>query len=239
MLFPRISGEVDVVPQHFIPPIWQTAGFSAVLVLTVMLVSDAHGSHSTQHKSNPSSTTQILQQPPYELAYGYLSRLEALNGPLGSTYEMFSRIRHEQGPDLFFNINYILRFPDGTLRQVKITSFDALEKLIETVREQLKKYSLAIQFRSKHSLNGTYFASVSSACPDGWFSSGSVEIGPAGPVYQLSQGDKTFLGAAVDDTFMITFPNGMFPPLEGVIEGGELNFIDQTTDCKVSLRPNH
>lgn len=225
--------------QHIIPPVWQTAGFSAVLVLIVMLVSDAHGKHSTPHKSNPSSPTQILQQPPYELAYKYLSTLEALNGPLGSTYEMISPIHHEQEHGLNFSIDYILRFPDGTIGQIKIASFDALEKLIETLRERLKKYSLAIQFRSKHSLNGTYFASVSSACPDGWFSSGGVEIGPAGPVYQLSQGDKTFLGAAVDDTFMITFPNGMSPPLEGVIEGGELNFLDQTTDCKVSLRPNH
>jgi len=213
------------------------AGSAAATILVAALAVGAHGRHLGPDDAEPPLPAETPRTPPYVLAHNYLSTRAAIDGPLGQLYETMKDSHRARGADLNVQFDYVMHLPDGAAYIVQLASFAELEALVTLLRKRLTLYSLALRRRSKHSFRGTYGATVSAGCPDGWFASGPVDMAPSGPAHRLSQGGKTFFGAAVDDTFMLLFPGGLRPPLKGVVAETGLDLEDKTNDCRVSLRP--
>lgn len=174
----------------------------------------------------------------HDLAYGFLSSEETLQGQLGMAYQNLSDLQ-KSGRNIQLKLNYVMQNPDGTIRRVVLDGFKELSQFIDQIRRDRDNYARHIRHRGFRTMTSNYEVEVSDKCPGDWFKSGMVRVEQTDFQLVLRQGDKTFKGAAVGNAILVVFPGGQLSPLKGLFSKlGHIDFTDIEALCKIRFTPN-
>ncbi len=178
----------------------------------------------------------VQQGPLHELGLEFLATSEMLTGGLGAMYESLKTIKQEGQPLPPISYVHTFNMADGTAKQLTITTFEGLERVIAKIREMHTSAKEALSRHDIPQLSTRYMATASPQCSEKWFASGEVNVEQISFVVMLAQGEKNFLGTVVESAVSVIFPGGFEAPLTGELHEEHLWLWGQG-GCTMRLDP--